>query len=237
MNDTLLMGVLHRLADHDKELKPSRDRKGVLRAELRNVNPFGQFHHEIRPAVWRSPGVEHLGHIRVFHQRQRLLLLLKARDHGTGVHPEFDDLQGYAAAHWLQLVCQPNNAEAPLANLAEQFVIPNSFSLSFRAGACKLRALGEGRAICGALHETAVVMKGKQLLDLSAQPSVALANTLKISGALVTAQCCGVSEDLFLVHDALRSGIAGLSRSVRRNLPAQPGARVGPFAFRCWNGN
>ena len=48
MNDSLLMGVLHGLADRDKQLYPLNNWQAQLIAELRDRNAVDQFHHEIR---------------------------------------------------------------------------------------------------------------------------------------------------------------------------------------------
>src|SRR5262245_66626586 len=74
------------------------------------------------------------------HQRQSLPLGLKARNYRAGIHARLDDLDGYAAKHWLQLLRHEHDAKAPFADLLEQLVGPN-----LRAGAFGQQLLNSGR--------------------------------------------------------------------------------------------
>jgi hypothetical protein len=70
----------------------------------------------------RGAGVEHLGDVRVIHERQCLTFGLEPRDHLSRVHPRLDDLECDPAADGLFLLGHVDEAESPLADLLEQFV-------------------------------------------------------------------------------------------------------------------
>jgi hypothetical protein len=81
MNDALLMRVLNRLANLGTN-SPSRCRRGqrVLVAVVGDPDAADQFHHEVGPTGLRRPGIEHLGDVRMIHQRQRLPFCLEPGD-------------------------------------------------------------------------------------------------------------------------------------------------------------
>ena len=83
MDDPLLMGVLHGLADLDEQLQSLPRREAVLIAILGDRDSADQFHHEVGPAGLSVglPSVEHAGDVRMVHQGQRLTLGLEACDH------------------------------------------------------------------------------------------------------------------------------------------------------------
>ena len=74
-----------------------------------------------RPDVGRA-GVEHLGDVRMVHQRQGLPLGLEAGDHLPGVHARLDDLQRHLAADRLLLLGHEDDAHAAFADLLQQLV-------------------------------------------------------------------------------------------------------------------
>ena len=84
--------------------------------------PAHQFHHEVRPARLGRAGVEHLGDVRMVHQRQRLPLGLEAGDDLLGVHAQLDDLERHAAAHRLLLLGHVDHAAAAFADFLQQLV-------------------------------------------------------------------------------------------------------------------
>ena len=93
MDDALVVGVLHRLADQDEQLQPLARRQPVLIAELGDRHAADQLHDEIRPARVGGAGVEDLGDVGVVHQGQGLALGAEPRQHLAAVHPGLDELQ------------------------------------------------------------------------------------------------------------------------------------------------
>ena len=102
----------------------SRSARGelVLVAVIGDLDAAHQFHDEVRPAGFRRAGVEHLGDVRMVHQRQRLPLGFEAGDDALGVHAQLDDLERDAAADRFLLLGHVNHAAAAFADLLEQFV-------------------------------------------------------------------------------------------------------------------
>ena len=97
MDDPLLVGVLHRLADRDEQLQPLADGEAFLVAELVDRDAADQLHDEVGMAGFGRPGIEDLGDVLVVHHGQGLLLGLEAGDDLAAVHARLDDLQGHHA--------------------------------------------------------------------------------------------------------------------------------------------
>ena len=89
---------------------------------LANRNPFHQLHHKEGPAVLGGSGIQHLGDVRMIHQRQRLPLRLEPRHHLPGIHPQFDDLEGHPALDRLPLLRHIHDPEPAFADLLQEFV-------------------------------------------------------------------------------------------------------------------
>src|SRR4030095_4538784 len=123
VNDALLVRVLYRVADCDEELEALGRREILLVAILRDLDPADQFHHEIRTTSRRRASVEYARDVGMIHHRQRLALLLEARDHLLGVHPQLDDLERDAPFDRFVLLGHPYHAEAALADLLKQVVM------------------------------------------------------------------------------------------------------------------
>ena len=87
--------------------------------------PLDQVHDEVRPAAIGLPRFEDLGDVGMVHQGQGLALGLEAGDHLTRVHAWLEDFQGDLAADRLGLLGHEDDAEAPLADLFQQFVRPD----------------------------------------------------------------------------------------------------------------
>ena len=140
MDDPLLMRVLHRLADGDKQFQTlARCQLGLITV-LGDGHAADQFHYEERPAGVRRPGVEHLRDVGMVHQRQRLPLGLEAGDDLPSVHPRLDDFEGHLAPHGRGLLGHEHDAEAPFADLLQQLVGTDHRARGFSKG-----ALGESR--------------------------------------------------------------------------------------------
>jgi hypothetical protein len=69
MNDPLLMGVLHRVADRYEQFQALANRVLVIIAVLDNCKSLYQFHDEIRPTSFGHSSVEHFGNVGMIHHR------------------------------------------------------------------------------------------------------------------------------------------------------------------------
>ena len=78
----------------------------------------------------------------MIHHRQRLPFGFEAGDHLPCVHPRLDDLEGHSAADGLGLLRHENDAEAPFANLLQDFV-----RAYLRAGAFGNQLVDGGRTV------------------------------------------------------------------------------------------
>ena len=167
VDDPLLMRVLDGLADLDEQVEAILCGELVLVAVLGDRNPADQFHHEVRPAGLGRAGIEHLGDVRMVHQRQRLPLGLEAGDDLLGVHAQLDDLEGHAPPDRLALLGHPDHAEAAFAELLEKLVAADDRAEFFRKRLVKRRWM---ELISSCPHEAAgFVMRIKQRLDASAK--------------------------------------------------------------------
>ena len=104
--------------------RPSRARRVQLLgvAVLQDRHALDVLHDEVRTSVRGAAGIEHLGDVRMIHQRQRLTLRLEASDDPLGVHSELDDLERNASLDGHLLLGQPHRAEAALAYRFEELV-------------------------------------------------------------------------------------------------------------------
>ena len=122
VNNPLLVGVLHCLANGNKQIK------SVLCTELHPVAVFGdwhsayQFHYQIRQLSVRRSSVEDTCNVGMIHQRERLPLEFETSNNLTAIHAGFYDLQSYFSSYWLELLSHINNPHAAFANLFQQLV-------------------------------------------------------------------------------------------------------------------
>ena len=122
VDDAPLMGVLDRAADVDEQPQPVIDGEPVLVAVVGDRDASDQFHHKVGMALKRGPGVQDAGDVGMIHHRQRLPLGLKPRDHFTGVHTGFDQLECYLSLERVRLLGQEHGPHPTLADLFEQRV-------------------------------------------------------------------------------------------------------------------
>ena len=122
VDDALLVCMLDRPAKPLEHRQPIARAHPLLVAVLVDRNPGDVLHDEVRAPRLRAPGVEHLGDVRVVHQRQRLALALEASDHLLRIHAELDDLDRHAALKRLTLLGEIDAAHASLAQQAENLV-------------------------------------------------------------------------------------------------------------------
>ena len=122
MNDALLMGMLHRLADGHGQFQPLTRRQPVVVTEGGDGDAADQLHHEIGTARIGGPGIQHMGDMRVVHERQRLPFGLEAGHHLLAIHAWLEHLERHLTADALLLLRHEDDAEAALANLLQQLV-------------------------------------------------------------------------------------------------------------------
>ena len=122
MDDALLVGVLDRLANRYEQFQPLLRGQPVAVAVLGDRHTLDQLHHEVRPAVVQ-PAVEHLGDVRVVHERQRLPLGVEPGQHLLRVHPGLDQFDRDKPLDRLGLPGPPDRAHAPLADQLDQRVL------------------------------------------------------------------------------------------------------------------
>ncbi len=72
VDDSFLMGMLHRLANGHEQLQPSPNRQPFAVAVIRDRQAVHQFHHKERLAGVGGASVVNAGDVRVIHQGQRL---------------------------------------------------------------------------------------------------------------------------------------------------------------------
>jgi len=76
-------------------------------------------------------GIQHLGDIRMVHQRERLAFGLEAGEDVAGIHAGFDDLESHFALDGLGLLGHPNHAHAAFADLLQELVGANDHAGAF----------------------------------------------------------------------------------------------------------
>jgi len=153
VDDPLLVGVLHRLADLAEQLQAVAELQARLVAELGDRHALDQLHHEVRPAARGRPAVEHLGDVGMVHQRQRLALRLEARDHLLGVHAQLDDLERHLAPDRLELLGHPDRAHAALADLLQELEVADHVTRLLAGPLGRGRRDGLRRRCCRRLRE------------------------------------------------------------------------------------
>src|SRR5437870_267234 len=122
MDDSLLMRVLDGMADSREEGEPLLRVKSVFVAVMRNGNTLYQFHGEKRTSGFRCASIEHLGNVRMVHERKGLPFGLKTGDDLISAHTQFDDHQRDATPYRCQLLRHINDAAATLTYFLKEFV-------------------------------------------------------------------------------------------------------------------
>jgi hypothetical protein len=84
-----------------------------------DFDSIDQLHYKVRAARFGGSGIQDPRDIRMIHQGKCLTLRLEPSDHGFGVHPELDKLQGHPAADRLFLLCHVNHPAPSLPKLLE----------------------------------------------------------------------------------------------------------------------
>ena len=120
MDDPLLVGVLHTIADLHEESQPILSAQALSVAVLRQRHPFDILHGKKWPAIIARACLVGSGDVRVVHERQGLALGLEASQHLLGVHPPPDELKGHTAPYGGLLFGLPYLAHAALAELLQE---------------------------------------------------------------------------------------------------------------------
>ena len=184
------LSVLDRVADLDEQAQPLGGGEPVLVAVIADLDAAHQFHDEVRAPRFGGAGVQHLGNVRMVHERQGLPLCLKACDHGLGVHAQFDDFQRHPTAHRFLLFGHVNHAATALADLLEEFVAADAiagFFLRQRSGP------GHRRGGHDALGS---VVRGEQRSDAGVQCNITMTGTIEKYRALARWPGKGVGKYL-----------------------------------------
>ena len=177
------------------------------------------------PAGVGGAGVEHLGDVRVVHQRQRLPLGLEAGDDLPGVHARLDDLQRDLAADGVLLLGHEDDAEAALADLLQQLVAADD-----RADALGRRGEVAGRADAGCFHQRPCAGNSSRISSASAGCSArVLVDGRALAAAVAGGEVVGqLGEQLVVggVGSALggsdRVGVASLMAAAPSGRRASP---------------
>jgi len=191
VDDTLLVRMLHGVADLNEQLQAFLGREVVPIAVIGDANSPNQFHDEVRAAGFRCAAVVDLGDVRVVHQRQGLPFGFEAGDDFTRVHAQLDDFEGHATPDRFLLLGHPDVPEAAGTDFLQQFVAAYAVALLFgqRVGR-PVRRLGrragwsreqEGRAGCGLMQESAgLVVCRQQRLDFVPQAGITGASLIQV---------------------------------------------------------
>ena len=183
-----------------------------------------QFHHEVGSARVGGAAVEHLGDVRVVHQRQGLPLGLEAGDHLAGVHARLDDLQGHLAADRLLLLGHVDHAHAPFADLLQQLVAADDRAGAFGEGGM---VEGGGDAERRALRESCRLRRAlaAELLDSFAQVRIVAAGFVQVTlrARSATSISMRLEEDrLGFVHRRSSHGLSHANGLYKINARIRP---------------
>ncbi len=218
MDDPLLVGVLDRLTHRHEQFEPLVRGKLAFVAELRDRHALHQFHDEVR-ARFVQTTVEHLGNVRVIHQRERLPFGIEARQHGFRVHAGLDELHRHKSLHGFRLLRPPDGTHAALADGLHERVLAGDHRAGERGrrivgpgGVGRTKVLSEIGSDTGRIAQEAADagVHGEQFLDLGANGRGVRACLGEVRGPLV-----GVFDRERLAKDRLH--IVGGGRSHLRS--------------------
>ena len=171
MDDPLLVGMLHRLADRDEQLQTLPRRQVALVAIVGDRDALDQLHHEVRSSgadatglAGSSAAIEDVGDVRVVHQRQRLTLGLEPGHHLARVHARLEDLQSDLAPDRLGLLRHEDDAKAAFADLFQQLVGAEDHARPVGIALIDGRRKADNRAVERSLRFRAAAQKGLHAL-------------------------------------------------------------------------
>src|SRR5262245_19846093 len=171
VDDSFLVCVLHCLADVHKQLESLDQANVVFVAVARDRDAADQFHHEEWPTGCGLTSIQHLGDMRMVHERQSLSLSLKASNHLARVHPWFDDLDSHLALHRRRLFSEEYNAEAAFADYLEQFIRADNGARSLGEPAF-FESLGNGARASDIEKFTGLIVRGEEFFHFDTKPGV-----------------------------------------------------------------
>ena len=122
VDDALLVGVLHAVADVEEEAKSRGDIEPVAVAKIGDRFALDKLHREKRAAICGRSGFEHTRDMRVVHEGERLALRFEPRDHLACVHAGFEHFDCNHAPDRLALLGAKNDAESAVPDLLEQAI-------------------------------------------------------------------------------------------------------------------
>ena len=130
MNDPLLMRVLDGLADRHEQFEPLARSGDCSVAVFGDRDAVDQFHHEVRPPAVGRSRVEHLGDVRVIHERQRLTLGFEPAKTWVESMPGLMTLSATRRLHRLGLLGDEDRAHAPFAEHLQQPITGDSVPIA-----------------------------------------------------------------------------------------------------------
>src|SRR5262249_43134165 len=132
VDDALLVGVMHCLADRGEQVHALANAQLVEVAVLGDWNTRDILHHEVRPSLFAGAGVKDSCDMRVIHYCQRLALRIEARHYFCRAHSQLDDLQRCLPADGVLLLGQVDSSHATLSKHSDDPVSPElCFQTSF----------------------------------------------------------------------------------------------------------
>ncbi len=181
MDDALLMGVLHGIADLHEQPQSLGNVQPRCFTVFGDRHALNVLHDEEGPARFRQPAVQHLSDVGVVHHGQRLPLGLEARQYRPRIHAGLDELQGHFAADWLHLLGDPHGAHAAFADRFQQFVAAGDDGAGLLVGHARHSLL---RATSGRREVGGIVVSAQQQLDTAAQFDIFRAKPVQDGGPL-----------------------------------------------------
>src|SRR5262249_44827786 len=125
VNDALLMSMLYRVTDGDKQSNPLVQREPLGIAVTGDGHTIDHLHGKVGQARGCSSRVQDTRDVGMLHDSQGLPLAFKASDHLFAVHARLDDLERNVAADRLVLLRAVHNPHATLAELLDELVRPD----------------------------------------------------------------------------------------------------------------
>ena len=126
VDDSLLVRVLHALADLHEQLEPFPCGQSMPVAVTGDWLALDVLHGEVRATLDRATCIEHLGDGGVVHQRKCLPFGLEAGNDLLAVHAGLDQLQGHSTTDRLLLLGKKDLAHATHAEVFEKTIVADA---------------------------------------------------------------------------------------------------------------